>query len=303
MSRSARWLRLVIWGQTAILAAVVGFVAWRQTLNGVLWAIAHAGPDERWAAWEELARRGPSAAKAIPAILEAMSGPDERIQALAAKTLRRVGGLPALAWAAKHPDQNVRLRAVEALSGRDCGLGAFINAGHVRWHEVGAFDDGPKPDLAAAPALREALRDPWARVRECAVDAVGSLGLPASETEPDLVATLRDPEFFVRVRAVHALRKIGAMGPVAAALADPDDRVRQASVVALARLGSPDVLPPLTEALHDRNGWVVNSAADALEQAAKDNDPAVRESARTALLQLSGEVARERAWRRGAAAR
>jgi HEAT repeat protein len=302
MSHRWRWVRRILWVEAAVLAALLGFFAWRQTVGGHVWALSHEDPDRRREAWDDLARLGPAASKAIPEIIEAMRGPDERTQVLAASTLRQVGGLQALTWATKHPDQAVRLRAVEALSGRDCRLGAFIDAGRVRWREIRVFS-GARPDLAAVPTLCDALKDPSARVRECAVDALGSLGPSASGATPDLVATLRDPEAFVRIQAVHALGKIGAIEPVAAALADPEAKVRQAGVVALASLGRPDVLQPLTVALRDPNGWVANSAADALEQAMNDPDQIVRESARAALTHLSDEAGSPRAGRARAAAR
>jgi len=130
---------------------------------------------------------------------------------------------------------------------------------------------------SAVSAVMPLLRDPSALVRATAAKALGRIGAGASqEVVPGLIRSLSDPDEAVRRAAAQAL---GEVDPPAALLAQalellraPDVHVRRAAVLAFTQV---EAQVPLA----------------ALEAAARDADPFVRQGAVAALGEIGGSAA------------
>jgi HEAT repeat protein len=86
------------------------------------------------------------------------------------------------------------------------------------------------------PALRKALGDNDAHVREWSAQAIGEIGPGAAEAVPALIALLRNLDVGSRHSAAFALWKIGpkaALPALREALSDPDEFVRQSAAMAI----------------------------------------------------------------------
>jgi HEAT repeat protein len=142
---------------------VRGFAAWRlgnfrEEARGAVPALAVAleRPDTYVVVSAALARIGPAATEAIPALVSELSSPDGGRRWRAARTLGRIGpgaadAVPALVAALGDPSEGVRLRAARAL-------------GRI----------GPDARSAAA-ALQRATGDSDAGVRREAEEALARL--------------------------------------------------------------------------------------------------------------------------------
>ena len=119
-------------------------------------------------------------------------------------------------------------------------------------------------DPTAVPGLGEALqRESSADVREMYVDALGKIG--TSGAVSILIATgLNDKDLEVRIRAIDTLRDVGRLAAVQAysgALSSKDNGTVRRAGVALGRLGDPDAILPLIEALVTRHTTIVRPTA------------------------------------------
>ena len=162
------------------------------------------------------------------------------------------------------------------------------------------------------PALSDALRDRHPKVREAAVEALGSIGGP--QAVPALATALRDERSQLRQTAARALAAIGgpdARAMLLACLDHKDPATRAAVVDALAGLGDAGSVGSLAGALGDREKAVrdravaalgklgSSEAAEALLKAIEGPDRDLRQAAAAALRTLTWSPAtpRQRALR------
>jgi beta-lactamase regulating signal transducer with metallopeptidase domain len=147
-----------------------------------------------------------------------------------------------------------------------------------------------------ASALKEALKDADAGVREQAIHSLGLVG--GSEAAAVLIEALRDSDAEVRERAAWALGLRGgqsAIEPLIAALKDQSPDVREQAAWSLGMKGDKRAVEPLMAALGDASASVREQAAwslgmrgdsrsvDALIKALSDSDEDVREQSAWAL--------------------
>lgn len=84
-----------------------------------------------------------------------------------------------------------------------------------------------------------------------------------------LIINLWDSDKKIRLAAVDALGEIGdqrAYEHLVRMLEDPDHDVRFACVVALGNMGDKRAIGPLSEACHDKNGYVRSIAQEMVEK-------------------------------------
>jgi HEAT repeat protein len=163
-----------------------------------------------------------------------------------------------------------------------------------------------KIGVRALPLIRRATTDSDLNVRRAAADVLVSLG-PAAV--PPLIASLRDADPQVRVQSATALGILGeqakeATSPLLEAISDPEPSVRQVAVFAFrATLPDPDIaVPALINRLRNDEDKGVRIAAaaclskfgprareaiPALEEAAEDSDPILRDVAEEVLERIA----------------
>jgi HEAT repeat protein len=187
----------------------------------------------------------------------------------------------------------------KSIQGQERAIKAALSEGDGVVRAMGAFAAGYTGDARYVKLLRGLLKDAQLDVRHNAVEAFGhipgafsieSLALAvrserdvgvrlaavralAHHEHADAVAgqarALRDKRYMVRASAA---RMLGRRGPVAAAAVraltkaarDRDFGVREAAVVALSRIGTPECLPGMVGALKDRDRGVRIRALRAL---------------------------------------
>lgn len=145
-------------------------------------------------------------------------------------------------------------------------------------------------------ALKEALKDTDAGVREQALHSLGMIG--GSEAVAVMIEALKDGNPEVREKAAWALGMKGgqaAIDPLVGALKDQNANVREQAAWALGMRGDQRAIEPLMAALRDENpnvrekaAWALGMrgdrrAVDALMAALKDPNANVREQAAWAL--------------------
>lgn len=159
-------------------------------------------------------------------------------------------------------------------------------------------------ESAIAPLITASSRDPDAKVRAAALNAVYQIASPTAAVEP-LSAALKDPEPAVRLVAATRLKQLGkahlekAAPQIAAALADSDERIRDAAAATLIDLGAPAV-EPLASQLTSTNldarkfalaclakiGPPAKSSLPAIEKCKQDPDAEVRKLAAAAYKKI-----------------
>jgi HEAT repeat protein len=262
-------------------------------------------------ALELLAREGPDAADAAPALVNALHWYPPRDLTAA---LLKIGepALPALISAIDDPEQqDIHTAAMvvlqqfgpkakpalpsllRMLTTPDETIAAQAAA------SVGAV--GSAATDAVAPLLKIAA-SPNHDGRRHAIDALGLIGSPAKAALPALIAFFSNNAQQTRAVAIRAVYRIGqdAVEPLTKALGDADPNVRISSVQALAKLGKEGV-EPLTKALGDKDEKVrINAieglaivgpeaiaAMGALEKLDReDQSAAIREAVRRTLAEL-----------------
>lgn len=212
--------------------------------------------------------------EAVPAAVEGMVDPDERVRAAAVALVGDIGGpetVGQLRTRTADPERVVRAAAVRAL--------------------------GLMKTPAAAPDFQRLLEDPDSEVRHAAAGAAGEAG--ARQLVPALAAALGDSHAEVRVAAARSLGMLGERRAVpdllrAYAGAEPD--LREAVIEAISRL-DPTTAVGLVDQLIESGdsagkigairtlGRLHSPAVNpVLERLRQDPDPAVRR----AVIQVSG---------------
>ena len=144
--------------------------------------------------------------------------------------------------------------------------------------QVAAVDGLADAGEPAVPALARAIRDPEARTRIRAIQALGGIATPAVNAA--LLPALRDPVADVRAEAARALgfeRNAQAVSALVAGMSDPNGMVAAACADALAKIGGP-ARPALARMLAGPSGTAF-LAAIAL---AKQGSEAVEDVLKTA---------------------
>lgn len=234
-----------------------------------------------------LARLGPQAVAALPALIAQLADDDKEAVRAAEVALRRIGplALPRLVAALRHRQPEVRVRAALLLSCRQDygeGLATAVPALLVALQDpeasvraevartLGEIDPGGRSSLGA---LIDALADPDPAVRVAAAQALGKAGAAARSAVPGLSGRLTDAAVQVRVEAARALWQIDRQAALAvpvltAALHDSDMHWRAA--LALGEIGPaaagavPALLEKLQSEIVHRPARTPSSAALAL---------------------------------------
>lgn len=212
-------------------------------------------------------------------LLSAMEDPDFGVREAAAFALGELGGSAAesrLTRAVKDAKAPPKVRRSSAE-----GLGKMHSA-------------------AAVPALIDALRGPDADLRQGAAVALGAIGDPRAGDA--LLAALKDSNFYVRLEADRALKKLRSRSrtELTTKLRDPSPRVREEAVEQLGAFGA-SVVPTLIPLLADDDEKVRRTAgstlarfrdAESVESVARaldDKSPLVREGAAGVLGDVGDE--------------
>jgi hypothetical protein len=128
---------------------------------------------------------------------------------------------------------------------------------HVRTQVLSLFLPGPGPaDRLVLQVLLTGLHDRQSTVRAAAAHLLGLLDNP--DTEPELLATLRDGNPEVRIQGAKALGRlhlVSACPALVAALNAHDEALASQVRQALVQIGSPAV-PDLLGAAHSPDPWV-----------------------------------------------
>ena len=259
----------------------------RRSLTGPLVRLLSNPTVRRDGAAEALALIGSPATRAL---LKALEDPDPEVRMYAADAL---GGIAppspevvrALTRRVRDPDREVQDRAVQALGrigpAAAPALPVLLDALERRGDRptttlVQALGRIGPAAISAVPTLIEVLdEDPYSVA--AVAEALGSLGGGARLAVPHLLGALaravaespeQDASGYERDVIVRSLASIGgpAVGPLRAALADPDPSVREASAEALGRMGSPavDARLDLESRLEDPAPFVRAAAVAAL---------------------------------------
>ncbi len=210
---------------------------------------------------------------AIRALIDALGDPNLQVADSAAQGLQKAGGraLDALTQALSDKRVGVRLRAVEALSGI--------------------------PEARSVELLRRALRDSDARVQRAAADALGVVGHP--EAVPALIEALGAEDGGVVMSATRSLTRIGkpAIPALLNALRSSHSSEQTAYFSALTLSQIPEAEEALLRAAKDaqtrRFALIAlkerrsHIAKPLFEEVLRSPDPALRQLAREALMQLT----------------
>jgi protein-S-isoprenylcysteine O-methyltransferase Ste14 len=183
------WIVVALSGVLVVLVCL--FLFWKGSTSEQIWQLRHGSASSRFEVVHELARRGPDALAAAPALKEALQDPDIRIQTLAADALLHMG-----AW------QELQSGDWISKADRTAITAATTNIAN-------SFP----PPLEALPVLQEMLRrHPSADVRENVTLALGHYGAPAVSA---LQEASQDSDPVVRDYAKLALARIQAQRPAA----------------------------------------------------------------------------------------
>ncbi|MCS7273717.1 MAG: HEAT repeat domain-containing protein [Fimbriimonadales bacterium] len=254
-----------------VVLAALGSIADPRTESILVRALRSSEEDSDARAQVALGLGKLGTPRALRALQEALSELNLTVADAAALGLQRAGvrALPYLAEAARHPDPAVRQRVASALGGI--------------------------ADAQAVRLLANMLRDPDVRVARAAATALGTAKHPAAV--PELVRALSHPDGGVVQNAAHSLAQIGApaINALIAALRASDPATAYWAADALSRI--PAAEPALLQAARDpatqRYALIALIKRDSpaalplLQQAARSQDPTLRELARRGLQQLA----------------
>ena len=221
-----------------------------------------------------------------------LDNPDRTIRSFAQSALKQM----------RRQDQIDALPRVLAMLSPETETNAEARASIAR------FCASLKSDAATtAPQLiAAAASDPAASVRGACLIAIREVAPPEQAAAP-LAKGLTDQDAGVRLVAALRLKQLGkAAGPgareLAAALADTDDRIRDAAAATLIEIGAPAAEPLAAQlaspsvqarkyslACLAKIGPAAKSALPAIEKCKQDPDPEVRKLAEAAAKQIGGK--------------
>lgn len=175
--------------------------------------------------------------RAIALLLKRLGDPDTETRWHAAMALSKFGtrAAPGLVAALSHPEEEARWKAQAALK------------------MIGK---------SATPALLDGLSSKDALVRAESCYVVGEIG--DTDAAPALAALLGDEDEPARWKAAAALHQMRSIRVLAKAMESPQARKRQAACWALGEIPQPEILPFLSNALHDEDEEVRWKATVAL---------------------------------------
>lgn len=236
---------------------------------------------------EALAKMGPAAVEAAPALCEALSGQFDDQRVVAARALGQLGpaaasALPLLKMLLGSESTSLREAAVRSISlidpGGEEGLAAL---------RMGLRDESPATRIEAArrllgvdsgnvdalTTLGEVYHAPDGGWKMEVMKALGGMSASAVEALPLAIEGMGDKEAEVRVAAVDAVERLcpgarKAAELLAPGLTDSDAWVRCTAVRAMGRIYSrnPAVLGPISTALADKEVQVRVAAAEVLRE-------------------------------------
>jgi HEAT repeat protein len=276
--------------------------------------LKHEDSFVRRQAAEALARIGPDAAAAQPALLAALKDSSVAVRAAAADALGEIAAdLPATARAlvaALAENEPVRRHVGAALVrlGRDA-VPALSDAltekpALVRYHSARVLGLLGPEAASAVPRLIDLLRDKEPRVRRMAIVALGEIGPDAAAAAEPLAALLAGSEPSQRSLAGAALAHLGkaAAKPLIALLKKDNQTLRVHTLYVLRQLegGAAEAVPALKDLLRERSpllrrmsaltlgriGPAADDAVEALLALSDDRDRKVRLSAALAVAQI-----------------
>lgn len=219
---------------------------------------------------------------AVPALAGVVEGDDPAAAAVAAGALARLGpaarsALPALLRALVECEVDA---AAESFARAISSTGPEATGSIIESLRREPLREAAERGLVLAlralapettPRLEEGLGDPSTRVRAASASALAAAGPAARGTFPSLLKALDDPQGAVRAAAANALGALGhdavdAAPALARVLMDVEPAARAAAVLALAAVGleAEKVLPLLARALGDPDLSVRRPAAAAL---------------------------------------
>ena len=245
-----------------------------------------AGPETRWRAARSLGHLGPAARPAVAQLLAMIDDADHDCRQEAIGALGKIGEaqetVPALIAALWHRDPRVRADAAQALGriGFPGALGAVeplrellaatpadmqpAEQARLRVSAAFALASMGAVDDAVFEALAKPVQGRDQDVRQEAVELIAELGPKARRLTPMLMAQLNEPLMFTRCGGIREVLPTDAV---------TTDSIYTSTITtysicirvpyALAQIGDA-ALPPLTEALADRNWLVRLHAAEAL---------------------------------------
>jgi HEAT repeat protein len=235
------------WQQRAVAAERLGVIGSSRAVPVLLRVIGNVkdeDQDVRGAALRAIGRIGDQAA--LPALIEALEFPDASLPPRIAEIivgfghaavrplvseLRNVASDVRRMWAAEIlgwlGDPKAAVPLIEALGD--------INP-EVRAKAAGSLGK-LKESRAVDRLLEMILSDPIPFVRTRVAHTLGTIGHP--KVVDHLIHVLKDPEWWVRIRAIEALEQIGKASSAAliVALEDEDAEVRHRAATALERMG------------------------------------------------------------------
>jgi len=184
--------------------------------------------------------------RALPGLIEALGYPEASLPPRIAEIIFLFGvdAVPLLIAELRNVESDVRrMWAAEILGwiGDPRGAVPLMDSlgdvsPEVRAKAAGGL--GKIRDPRAVERLLEMLlSDPIPFVRTRVAQALGAIGHP--KVIDHLIQVLKDPEWWVRIRAIEALEQIGtdSSGALLVALEDDDEEVRRRASIALERMG------------------------------------------------------------------
>lgn len=262
----------------------------RQGLGLLINMLGAETVEVRQTALRSLANLGPKAGAAMPTLIALAEGmdaaparSDDAIQVFSIfRAIQEVG----------HGDNHLLVDAlVRMLKSKNDNRrgGAAMALGHLS-----------PPPKGVVPALVDAMNDPHPVVRRYVAEALGRYDGPEGETAlQTLLATMRDPDFWVRINAGRSLARHGeaaaeAIPPIIRLLRTEDRNLRSQAAEVLGKFGpsAQVAIAALLVALDDENEHVRRSA----EQALNAVSPIGSETAEQALMALrEGDLSQRRA--------